>query len=92
MLGELDKELLFNRRIGYWTAIPLAYSSICCCCFRRVLQSDLHIRDKRLINDCRGVSTRILVVRFMNQEDIHSVKRMRKPIFDIFIRSLVRQT
>ena len=36
--------------------------------------------------------TRTLVVRLMNQEDSHSVKRRGMPIFDIFIRSPVRQT
>ena len=36
--------------------------------------------------------TRTLAVRFMNQEDGHSVKRRGTPIFDIFIRSPIRQT
>ena len=36
--------------------------------------------------------TRTLAVRFMNQEDRHSVKRHGAPIFDIFIRCPVRQT
>ena len=33
-----------------------------------------------------------LAVRFMSQEDNHSVYRRKTSIFDIFIRSPVRQT
>ena len=36
--------------------------------------------------------TRTLAVRFMSQEDNHSVIRQGTPIFDIFTRSPERQT
>ena len=36
--------------------------------------------------------TRTLAVRFINQEDSHSLMRRGKQIFDIFIKNPVRQT
>ena len=45
----------------------------------------------KVLEGCLKPLSRTPAVRFINQEDSHSVKRWGTPIFDIFVRIPVRQ-